>query len=189
MLAAVRRGKLLDRAAVTLAALGQALPPFWLGLILILFFAVLLGWLPSYGRRGFSHIILPSVTLGLFFMGRSTRLMRSSMLEVLGKDYMRTARAKGLPERTILWRHAVKNAAMGVITLAGVDFSVLMGGAVITETVFAWPGMGRLAIQAIFERDYPVLQGAVFVTACVVVAANTIVDILYLYLDPRVRLT
>jgi ABC-type dipeptide/oligopeptide/nickel transport system permease component len=186
-LAALRRGSALDRAVVALTALAQALPPYWLGLLLILIFAVGLRWFPSQGRNEATSLVLPAVTLALFFMARTTRLMRSSMLDVLALDYLRTARAKGLPERVILSRHALKNAAMAVVTVAGIDFSVLMGGAVITETVFAWPGLGRLVIQSIFNRDYPVVQAAVFAVALVVIVANLIVDILYLYLDPRIR--
>lgn len=186
-LAANRRGRPVDRAAVALAALGQAMPPYWLGLLLILTFAVWLRWLPSQGRGTAAHLVLPSITLALFFLGRTTRLMRSSMLEVLGQDYLRTARAKGLSELAILARHAFRNAAMAVVTIAGMDFSVLMGGAVITETVFAWPGVGRLVIQAIFDRDYPVVQVAVFVIAVIVVIANTLIDVVYMFLDPRIR--
>jgi len=187
ILAASRRGSLLDRAVVGLASLAQAMPPYWLGLLLILVFAVGLRWFPTQGRGSFAHLVLPTVTLALFFMARTARLMRSSMLDVLGQDYLRTARAKGLPEQVILRRHAFKNAAIAVVTVAGVDLSVLMGGAVITETVFAWPGLGRLVIQSIFNRDYPVVQAAVFVVAIVVVLANLVVDLVYLYLDPRIR--
>jgi peptide/nickel transport system permease protein len=187
ILAASRRGTFLDRAVVGLTSIAQAMPPYWLGLLLILVFAVGLRWFPTQGRGSVSNLVLPTVTLALFFMARTTRLMRSSMLEVLGQDYLRTARAKGLPEQVILRRHAFKNAAISVVTVAGVDLSVLMGGAVITETVFAWPGLGRLVIQSIFNRDYPVVQAAVFVVAVVVVLANLLVDLMYLYLDPRIR--
>lgn len=187
VLAARRRGGLVDRVAVAVSALGQSMPPYWLGLILILVFAVMLRWLPSYGRGGLAHLVLPSITLALFFMGRTTRLMRASMLEVLTQDYLRTARAKGLSEWTVVGRHALRNAMMAVVTIVGMDFSVLMGGAVITETVFSWPGLGRMLIQSIFDRDYPVVQVAVFVIAVIVVVANAIVDILYIYLDPRIR--
>ncbi len=187
ILAAHWRGRWLDRTVIGLTSIAQAMPPYWLGLLLILVFAVWLRWFPTQGRGGFGNLVLPTLTLALFFTARTTRLMRSSMLEVLGQDYLRTARAKGLPELLILRRHAFKNAAIAVVTVAGVDLSVLMGGAVITETVFAWPGLGRLVIQSIFNRDYPVVQAAVFVVAVVVVVANLIVDMLYLYLDPRIR--
>jgi ABC-type dipeptide/oligopeptide/nickel transport system permease component len=187
ILAARWRGRLLDRAVIGAASVAQAMPPYWLGLLLILVFAVGLHWFPTQGRGSFSSLVLPTVTLALFFMARTTRLMRSSMLEVLGQDYLRTARAKGLPEAVILRRHAFKNAAIAVITVAGVDLSVLMGGAVITETVFAWPGLGRLVISSIFNRDYPVVQAAVFVVAVVVVLTNLLIDLVYLYLDPRIR--
>lgn len=187
VLAASQRGRMLDRAVVGGTALAQSLPPYWLGLILILVFAVGLRWLPSQGRDGPANLVLPAITLALFFMARTTRLMRSSMLEVLGREYLRTARAKGLPERLVLSRHALKNAALAVVTVAAIDFSVLMGGAVITETVFAWPGLGRLVIQSIFNRDYPVVQAAVFVVAVIVIVANVVVDLAYLYLDPRVH--
>jgi len=187
ILAASQRGRPVDKAVVGATALAQALPPYLLGLILILVFAVELRWLPSQGRDGPSNLVLPATTLALFFMARTTRLMRSSMLDVLGQEYLRTARAKGLPERLVLSRHALKNAALAVVTVAAIDFSVLMGGAVITETVFAWPGLGRLVIQSIFNRDYPVVQAAVFVVAVIVITANVVVDLAYLYLDPRVR--
>lgn len=187
VIAARHRGYLLDRTIIAAAAAGQSLPPFLLGLLLIFVFAVTLGVLPSEGRGGLSHLVLPTVTLALFFMGRYTRLMRSAMLDVLSQDYVRTARAKGLPERGVLLRHALKNALLAVVTVVGADFAVLMGGAVITEIVFGWPGIGRLVVQAIFNRDYPIVQAAVFVTAVFVVVVNMTVDFAYAYLDPRLQ--
>jgi ABC-type dipeptide/oligopeptide/nickel transport system permease component len=173
---------------MTTALLGQSMPSFWLGLMLILVFSVNLGLLPSSGRGTLSHVVLPALTLGGFFMARLTRLVRSGLLDVLGQDYVRTARAKGLAERIVVARHAFKNAAIPIVTILGLDVGTLLGGAVITETVFAWPGIGRLAIEAIAVRDFPVVQADVFFIALTFVAINLVVDVLYTWLDPRVRL-
>jgi ABC-type dipeptide/oligopeptide/nickel transport system permease component len=189
LLAAVRRASLQDQAAMVTALVGQSMPSFWLGLMLILIFSVNLGLLPSSGRGGFAHIVLPALTLGGFFMARLTRLVRSGVLEVLGHDYVRTARAKGLAERAVVVRHALKNAAIPIVTIIGLDIGALLGGAVITETVFAWPGVGRLAVDSIYVRDFPVVQADVFVIAVAFVLINLAVDIVYTWLDPRVALT
>jgi peptide/nickel transport system permease protein len=185
---AVRRASVSESVAMTTALLGQSMPSFWLGLMLILVFSVNLGLLPSSGRGTLGHLVLPALTLGGFFMARLTRLVRSGLLDVLGQDYVRTARAKGLAERIVVARHAFKNAAIPIVTIVGLDVGTLLGGAVITETVFAWPGIGRLAIEAIAVRDFPVVQADVFFIALTFVVINLVVDVLYTWLDPRVRL-
>jgi len=186
-IAAVRRNSVIDNLATVTALLGQSLPSFWLGLMLILTFAVQLGLLPSSGYGKFQHVILPAFTLGAFFTARNTRLVRSGMSEVLEQEYIRTARAKGLGERIVLVRHALKNMAIPVVTLVGLDIGQLLGGAVVTETVFAWPGIGRLAIDSILNRDFPVLQADVFFIALAFVGINLFIDVCYTWLDPRVR--
>ena len=186
ILSAVRRNSALDHAGMVLALLGQSMPVYWLGIMFILLFAVRLNLLPAFGAEGWQHLILPAVTLGAFSMARIARLTRSSMLEVLGQEYVRTARAKGLSELRTVLKHALKNAAIPVVTVIGLDMGTLLGGAVITETIFAWPGVGRLAVQAISYRDYPLVQAAVFMLALIFVLINFFVDVLYTYLDPRV---
>jgi len=188
-ISAIRRASFQENAAMVTALVGQSMPSFWLGLMLILIFSVNLGLLPSSGRGGPAHVVLPAVTLGGFFMARLTRLVRSGLLDVLGEDYVRTARAKGLAERAVLVRHAFKNAAIPIVTIIGLDVGALLGGAVITETVFAWPGVGRLAVESIYVRDFPVVQADVFVIAVAFVLINLFVDVVYTWLDPRVRLT
>jgi peptide/nickel transport system permease protein len=187
IIAAIYRGRLADMLAMGFAVVGQATPYFWMGIMLILVFAVELQWLPTSGRGGFDRLILPAVTLGTHFMAVLARLTRTSMLEVLGQNYVTTARAKGLSEWVVILTHALKNAAVPVVTLIGLQFGTLLGGAVVTETIFAWPGVGRLAVQSIFVRDYPVVQAGVFVLALTFVAINLAVDLLYGYLDPRIR--
>jgi len=188
IISAVRRNTPLDYATTVVALLGQSMPTFWLGIMLILIFSVQLSLLPSSGRGDLEHLVLPAITLGLFTTARITRLTRSGMLEVLGQDFIRTARAKGVSERPVIWKHALKNASIPIVTIVGIELGTLLGGAVITETIFAWPGVGRLSVQAIFNRDYPVVQAAVFVLASTFVVVNLIVDIAYTYLDPRIRL-
>jgi peptide/nickel transport system permease protein len=187
IISAVRRNTLVDYVSTVVALLGQAMPTFWLGIMLILVFSVRLSWLPSSGRGDLEHLILPAITLGLFTTARITRLTRSGMLEVLGQDYIRTARAKGVSERPVVWKHALKNASIPIVTIVGIELGTLLGGSVITETIFAWPGVGRLSVQAIFNRDYPVVQAAVFLLASTFVMVNFLVDIVYTYLDPRIR--
>jgi len=170
------------------ALIGQSLPTFYLGLMLILIFSVGLGWTPVAGQGGVSHLILPAVTLSAFTMARNARLIRSSLLEVLRQPYIATARAKGLVERAVVARHAMRNALIPVITLIGVEFGALLGGAVITETIFAWPGVGRLVVQAIYGRDIPLVQTAVIVLATMFVFVNLAVDLLYAALNPQIRL-
>jgi peptide/nickel transport system permease protein len=186
ILSAVRRHSPLDHAGMVMALLGQSMPVYWLGIMFILLFAVRLNLLPAFGSGSLRHLILPAITLGAFSMARIARLTRSGMLEVLGQEYVRTARSKGLAEPRVILKHALRNAAIPVITVIGLDLGTLLGGAVITETIFAWPGVGRLAVQAIATRDYPVVQAAVFLLASIFVLINFLVDVLYTYVDPRV---
>jgi ABC-type dipeptide/oligopeptide/nickel transport system permease component len=188
IVSAVRRNSMLDYIATVVALFGQSLPTFWLGIMLILVFSVQFSWLPSSGRGTLQHLVLPAVTLGLFTTARITRLTRSGMLEVLNQDYIRTARAKGVSDPPVVWKHALKNAAIPIVTIVGIELGTLLGGSVITETIFAWPGVGRLSVQAIANRDYPVVQAAVFLLATTFVVVNLLVDIVYTYLDPRIRL-
>ncbi|MCX5918596.1 MAG: ABC transporter permease [Deltaproteobacteria bacterium] len=188
IISAIRRNSILDHIGMTGALLGQSTPVFWLGIMLILIFSVTLQWFPSSGRGEIQHLVLPAITLGMFTMARTARMMRSSMLEVLGQEYMKTAKAKGLNPLAVVLKHALKNAAIPVVTIVGMELGTLLGGAVITETIFAWPGVGRLAVQAIYNRDYPVVQAAVFLLASIFVLVNLVVDLLYTYLDPRVKL-
>jgi peptide/nickel transport system permease protein len=188
IVSAVRRNSVLDYISTVVALLGQSMPTFWLGIMLILLFSVQLNLLPSSGRGGWQHMLLPAITLGLFTTARITRLTRSGMLEVLSQDYIRTARAKGVANPPVVWKHALKNAAIPIVTIVGIELGTLLGGSVITETIFAWPGVGRLSVQAIYNRDYPVVQAAVFTLAATFVLVNLIVDVLYTYLDPRIRL-
>jgi len=174
--------------STVVALLGQSMPTFWLGIMLILLFSVQFHMLPSSGRGTLEHLALPSVTLGLFTTARITRLTRSGMLEVLSQDYIRTARAKGVSDPPVVWKHALKNAAIPIVTIVGIELGTLLGGAVITETIFAWPGVGRLSVQAIANRDYPVVQAAVFLLATTFIIVNLAVDVIYTYLDPRIRL-
>jgi peptide/nickel transport system permease protein len=187
MYSAVRRGKPLDSGARVFAVLGQSMPAFWLGLMLILLFAVVLGVLPAGGRGGFLHLILPAFTLGYFTSAAILRLTRSAMLEVLGSDYIKFARLKGLPEQVVLWKHGLKNALLPVITFAVMLFVQFLGGAVVTETVFAWPGLGRLVLESITTRDYPIVQAGVLVLSALYLTGNLLVDLLYSYLNPRIR--
>jgi peptide/nickel transport system permease protein len=186
ILSAVKRNTAVDHLGMLMALLGQSMPVYWLGIMFILLFAVRLNLFPAFGSGTWQHLVLPAVTLGAFSMARIARLTRSGMLEVLGQEYIRTARAKGLHDLRVVLKHALKNAAIPVITVIGLDLGTLLGGAVITETIFAWPGVGRLAIQAIANRDYPVVQAAVFVLASIFVLINFLVDVLYSYVDPRV---
>jgi peptide/nickel transport system permease protein len=188
ILSAVRRNTILDYISTVVALLGQSMPTFWLGIMLILLFSVQWNLLPSSGRGGWENMLLPAVTLGLFTTARITRLTRSGMLEVLNQDYIRTARAKGVANPPIVWKHALKNAAIPIVTIVGIELGTLLGGSVITETIFAWPGVGRLSVQAIYNRDYPVVQAAVFTLAATFVLVNLLVDLIYTYLDPRIRL-
>jgi ABC-type dipeptide/oligopeptide/nickel transport system permease component len=186
--AAVHRGGMLDRLLMTGALIGQAMPIFWLGIMLITLFSVRLGWLPTSGRGSFAQLIMPSVTLSTYVMALLARLTRSNMLDVLREAYVRTARAKGLRETVIVHKHALMSAALPIITVLGLQIGALLSGAVVTETVFNWPGIGTLALRAIQQRDYPVVQGVVLVSATLFVLINGTIDLAYRYLDPRVRL-
>jgi len=186
IIAAVYRNRWPDMSATSFAVLGQAMPNFWLGIMMILLFSVILGWLPVSGRSGLASFILPAITLGTSLAALLTRLMRSSLLEVLNQDYVRTATAKGLQRRLVLLKHAVRNALLSYVTVLGLQVATLMAGAVVTEQVFAWPGIGLLAIQAINSRDMPVIQGVVIIAALIVMSANLLVDILYALIDPRI---
>ena len=187
IVAAVRRGTGYDYASTVLAVLGQSLPNFWLGIMLILLFGVALRWLPTSGFESWRHLILPAVTLAAFPMALVARLTRSSMLEILGRDFIRTGRAKGLAERAVILRHALRNAAVPLLTVLGLQIGTLLGGAVITESVFAWPGMGKLVVDAIFFRDFPVVQTVLILSATLFVVINLLVDLLYTVIDPRIR--
>jgi len=187
LLAAVRRGTAWDWGAMGFSTLGVSLPNFWLGPLLILCFSLWLGWTPVSGRDSAASLILPAVTLGTGFAAILARMIRSSLLEVLGEDFVRTARAKGLPEGRVLWHHAMRNAWLPVLTLIGMQLGALLGGAVVTEVVFDWPGIGSLMIDAIQRRDYPVVQGCVLFVSLSYVLVNTLTDLLYGVADPRIR--
>ena len=188
IVAAAHRGTVLDRLAVALAALGQSAPIFWTGLMLMLVGSVILQLLPTSGYGTWRHLILPALTLASYPMAAIARLVRSGMLEVLDADYVRTARAKGLPERRVVLKHTLRNAALPIVTVVGLQFGLLLGGAIVCEMIFSWPGVGRLMIFAIYNRDFPLVEAAVFVMAMVFVAGNMLVDLCYAWLDPRVKL-
>ncbi len=187
VLAALYRGTLIDRFCGAIAVLGIATPSFWLGIVLIYVFSIRLGWLPSARMGGPQHYVLPALTLGAFLVAGMMRLVRSSLLEVLDTEFIRLARIKGLSETVVVWKHGLRNALIPVVTLFGVFFALLVTGAIVTETVFAWPGVGRLAYEAVIFRDYPLLQAVILLKAIIVLGVNLAVDILYAYLDPRVR--
>jgi ABC-type dipeptide/oligopeptide/nickel transport system permease component len=187
IVAAVRRGTGYDYAGTVLTVLGQSLPSFWLGIMLILLFGVTLRWLPTSGFRDWTHLVLPSVTLAAYPTALVARLTRSSMLEILSHEYIRTGRAKGLAEKAVILRHAFRNATIPVLTVIGLQIGTLLGGAVITESVFAWPGMGKLVVDAIFFRDFPVVQTILILSATIFVLINLLVDALYTVVDPRIR--
>jgi ABC-type dipeptide/oligopeptide/nickel transport system permease component len=187
ILAATRRSTWVDTAVMLVALAGVSVPVFWLGLNLILLFSVRLQWFPSFGYETWRHLVLPSLTLGAASAAIVARMTRSAMLEVLGQDYVRTARAKGLAERVVVNRHALRNALIPVVTVLGLQLGTLLSGAVLTETVFAWPGIGRLLVEAVLARDYPIIQGATLLIAATFVVLNVAVDVLYGLLDPRIR--
>jgi peptide/nickel transport system permease protein len=187
IVSAVRRDTVWDYAGMLLATIGQATPVFWLGLMFILLFSVQWTVLPSSGRGGIENLLMPAVTLGAPLMALVTRLVRSGMLDILGEDYIRTARAKGLPNPVIVYRHALRNMLIPLITVVGLQLGALLGGAVITETIFAWPGVGRLVVTAITARDYPLVQAATLLVSVYFVGINLLLDVLYVYIDPRIR--
>ena len=187
VLAAVKKGTGLDRTAQVIAVLGQSLPTFWMSIVLVEFVAGRLQWLPAGGNDGFTCYILPGFTLGWFVVAGMMRLLRSAMLEVLDSEYVKLARVKGVVEHNVVWRHALKNALIPVVTFAGINFSILVTTAIVVETVFAWPGIGRLAYEGISSRDFPVIQAVVLTTAAIVAVVNLGVDCLYAVIDPRIR--
>jgi ABC-type dipeptide/oligopeptide/nickel transport system permease component len=187
VLSAVRRDSLLDHAAMGLALVGQSAPTFFIGILLILILALRLDLFPTSGRGDWRNLVLPALTLGAFTMASIARITRSAVLEVLRADFVRTARSKGLGELLVVVKHTLRNAALPILTITGLQFGTLLGGAVVTETVFAWPGIGRLAIQSIYNRDYPVVQSTVFIAAVLFIAINLALDVLYGILDPRAR--
>jgi ABC-type dipeptide/oligopeptide/nickel transport system permease component len=188
VMAAVKKGSAIDTLANLIAVLGQSLPQFWVGIVLIQIFAVHLRWLPVAGTGSPWHYILPGFTLGWFLVAGIMRLLRSSMLDVLDSEFVKLARIKGVPGWSVVWKHALKNAIMPVLTFAAIYLAILITGAILVETVFAWPGLGQLIYQGIVYRDFPVIQAVVLLTAVIVVAVNFMVDIAYAYLDPRIRL-
>lgn len=188
VLSAVYRGSWFDNFGKIFALLGQAMPGFWVGLMFILFFAVKLQVLPAFGRGGFEHYILPAVTLGWYSVAAQTRMIRSAMLDVLDSDHIQTSRAVGVPRRILIWKYALKNAAIPLVTMLGVYFAAMLGGSFIIETIFAWPGVGRMVVEAIFARDYPVIQAGVLFTSIFFVFSNLLVDLTYGLIDPRIRL-
>ena len=187
VISASKQYSLLDNGSMFFALLGISMPNFWLGPLLIILFAVNLGWLPVSGRGGLDHLILPAITLGTALAAKLTRMTRSSVLEILHEDYITTSRAKGLREALVIFKHALRNALIPVITVIGIQFGALLSGALITETIFAWPGIGRLAITAIQKRDYPLIQGCVLIIALGYVFANLFTDLAYAWADPRIR--
>ncbi len=187
VLAATHRGRPIDLLAMGVALFGQSVPNFWLAIMMILLFAVSWGLLPTSGRGGIAHVVMPAVAIAINLMALLTRLVRSTMIELLSEDYIRTARAKGLRELFVTTGHALPNALIPLVTVIGLQFGYILGGAVVIETVFTWPGVGLFTIQAILNRDYPVVQASVFILATAVVVINLIVDLLYVWLDPRIR--
>jgi peptide/nickel transport system permease protein len=191
VLSATRPDSMLDRLGRAFAIMGQSMPVFWVGLLLILLFTVQLGWLPSAGgidRLGLKGIIMPAVSLGFYLVAAHMRIVRSTMLDALSSDYIKMVQAKGMPKRITIWKHALKNAAIPVFTLFAVNFAQLISGAVITESIFAWPGIGRLLVESVFARDYTVVQTVVFFASAMIVVINLLVDLSYAWLDPRIRL-
>ncbi len=187
IIAAVNQNSWIDTLSMVLALIGLSMPNFWLGLLLIILFALKLGWFPSGGNVGFKSIILPAFTVGAGLAALLTRTTRSSMLDVIRQDYLRTARAKGVPEKVIIRKHALRNALIPIITIFGVQFSNVLGGSVLAETVFAWPGVGRLVVDAIDQRDIPTVTGALVMTTMLVTIVNLLIDIVYAFVDPRIK--
>ena len=186
IVSAIKRGTIFDQIGMTLALLGQSIPAFWAGIMMILLFAVKLGWFPPSGYGGPNHVILPAVTLAFFFTAATARLTRSSILDVLDMDYVRYARLKGVPEFVVIMRHVLRNSFITILNIVALQLGLLLGGAVITEFIFSWPGIGRLSLDAIYNRDFPVIQATVVVAASFFVVINLLVDIIYSATDPRV---
>lgn len=187
VIAAVRKDTLWDRGAMSFSLIGVSIPNFWMGPVLILVFSLWLGWFPVSGRDGIGSLVLPAITLGTALAAVLSRMVRSTLLEVLSEDYIRTARAKGLSETSVVLKHGLRNALLPIITLLGLQLGVLLGGAVITETVFSWPGIGKLTIDSIMKRDYPVVQACVLLISLAYVVVNVVTDLVYAWVDPRIR--
>ena len=187
ILSAVKRGSVMDIIGKTIALIGQSAPVFWLGIMLMFFFAVKLEWLPPYGRDNIAAVILPAITLGWFYAAANMRLLRSAMLDVLDSEFVKLARAKGVSKNGVIWKHSLRNALIPVLTFAGVTLGNLVTGSLVVETVFAWPGLGQLAIKALFANDYPLLQAVIMVFTLMYVTAALLVDLMYAYIDPRIR--
>lgn len=187
VLSAVHRGGWIDRIGRVFAMLGQAMPAFWVGLLLILVFAIGLNWLPAFGHGTPAHVVLPAIALGWYPVAAQTRIVRSAMLDVLDSDHIRLSRALGTPERLIVWKYALRNAAIPLLTMLGVYFAAMLGGAFVVETIFAWPGVGRTVVEAVFSRDFPVVQAGVLFTSILFVLSNLLVDLSYGLVDPRIR--
>ena len=187
VVSAIKPNSAIDWIVRLFALVGQSAPTYWIGLMLILLFGVGLGWLPVSGIGGLRHLILPGLTLGFFSAAKIMRLTRASMLETLGTDYLRTAAAKGLAPVRVIVNHALRNAWLPIVTAVGIEFGTLLSGAIITENIFAWPGIGRLAVQGVLDRDFPVVEGVVLITATIFVLINVLVDVTYAVLDPRIR--
>ena len=184
---AVNHGGWIDRMGRIFAMLGQAMPAFWVGLLLILTFAIQLEWLPAFGYGGINHLVLPAIALGWYPVAAMTRIVRSAMLDVLNTDHIRLARALGIPERLIIWKYAFRNAAVPLLTMLGVYFAAMLGGSFVVEVIFAWPGVGRTVVEAVFSRDFPVVQAGVLSASVMFVLANLLVDLSYGFVDPRIR--
>ena len=184
---AVRRGSILDQFGKLVSLIGQAAPSFWLGIMLMFFFAVKLEWVPPSGRQDYNSIILPAITMGWFYVAANLRLVRSAMLDVLASEYIKLAKAKGVSRRGIIWSHALRNALIPPLTFAGVTLGAMVTGSLVVETVFAWPGLGKLAVDALFANDYALLQAVVLIFSLIYVGASFLIDVLYAYIDPRIR--
>lgn len=187
VLSAVHRGSWLDTLGKGFAMLGQAMPGFWVGLLLILVFSIRLGWLPAFGYGSPAHVIMPAIALGWYPVAAQTRIIRSAMLDVLDSDYIRMGRAVGAPDRALVWKYAFRNAAIPLVTMLGVYFAAMLGGAFVVEVIFAWPGVGRTVVEAVFARDFPVVQAGVLLTSILFVTSNLLVDLSYGLIDPRIR--
>lgn len=187
VLSAVHRGSWVDKLGKGFAMLGQAMPNFWVGLLLILVFSIELNWLPAYGTGGPANLIMPAIALGWYPVAAQTRIVRSAMLDVLDSDYIRMGRAVGAPEWVLVWKYALRNAAIPLVTILGVYFASMLGGAFVVETIFAWPGVGRTVVEAVFSRDFPVVQAGVLLTSVLFVLSNLLVDLSYGLIDPRIR--
>lgn len=187
VLSAVYRGSWIDRFGKVFAMLGQAMPNFWIGLLMITVFSIWLNWLPAFGRGSFAQLVMPAIALGWYPVAAMTRVVRSGMLDVMEADYIRMSRAVGLPQRVIIWKYALRNAAIPLVTVLGVYFAASLGGAFVVETVFAWPGLGRLVVEAVFSRDFPVVQAGVLIISALFVLCNILVDLSYSLIDPRIR--